>query len=372
MTGRSALSDDQLGTICAQFLTGGECRSIAAFGNGHINDTYACTMAEGDRWVLQRINDAVFRQPRQVMENVARVTAHVRAEICRHGIDPHRRVLDYARTCTGDLVHHDERSGWWRMCELVENSRTLESAQQPSHAYAAAHAFGRFMTMLNDIPGPRLHETIPGFHDTPRRLEALRRSVALDAAGRVSTVCAEIDFALTRANEASSLTMLLAGGQIPERIVHNDTKLNNVLFDSTSGEALCVIDLDTVMPGLALYDFGDMVRVGANRATEDEPDTRAVGVDLTLFEYIAAGYLDAARDGLVPLEQENMVRACRVIAIEQGVRFLTDYLDGDIYYRTHSPDHNLVRSRAQFALVADMESRSAEMDALVVRHRLNA
>lgn len=358
------MTDTLLSDTFSQFTVPGKVTEIVPFGTGHINDTYACRCRTGDgetRWVLQRLNHEVFRRPFDVMENISRVTAHVREAVVERGGDPAREVLEFVPAADGSLLFERDDHTFWRVCRLVEGACTYDEPPGTAQVRAAARAFGEFQSQLSSLGKPRLHETIPGFHHTPSRFEALRRAVDRDEHGRVGAAQESIAFALARVDTASVLTDLYDAGLVPERVTHNDTKLNNVMFDNATGEALCVIDLDTVMPGLALYDFGDMVRVAANRGAEDDPDTARVGVDLGLFAELSQGYLEALRGVLNEAEIEHLAIAPRLISLEQGVRFLTDYLEGDHYYKVHSADHNLQRCRAQFALVADMERQDKEM-----------
>jgi len=361
-----------LTVIAGQFAVDGRLAGIAPFGSGHINDTYACRYRTGTgerRWVLQRINHAVFREPERLMENVGRVTAHIRGKVAQAGGDPDREVLTFVPLRAGGLLRREDDGTYWRMCGLIEGTRSYDMPERPEQVRDAARAFGRFQAQLADLPGARLHETIPRFHDTAERLRALQRAVAQDPANRAADAPREIRFALERERLAGTLGGLHAAGRLPERTTHNDTKLNNVLFDSASGRALCVIDLDTVMPGLALHDFGDMVRTGANAAAEDEADTARVALNLDAFDSMAQGYLEALAGTLVPAELEHLALAALVITLEQGIRFLTDYLSGDVYYKVRHARHNLERCRAQFALVASMERCRERMEAIVAARR---
>jgi aminoglycoside phosphotransferase (APT) family kinase protein len=361
-----------LAGIAGQFAIDGHLVDITPFGSGHINDTYACrfrTRAGERRWVLQRINHTVFREPERLMENVGRVTAHIRAKVERVGGDPGREVLSFVPLRAGGLLRREDDGTYWRVCGLIEGTRTFDVPERPEQVREAARAFGQFQAQLADLPGARLHETIPRFHDTAERLRTLARAVERDPCNRAADARAEVRFAMERERMAATLGELQAAGRLPERTTHNDTKLNNVLFDTASGRALCVIDLDTVMPGLALYDFGDMVRTGASTAAEDEPDVGRVGLDLEAFERMAQGYLEALSGTLVPLELEHLAFSALVITLEQGIRFLTDYLEGDTYYKVRHARHNLERCRTQFALVGSMEAGRERMEAIVSARR---
>ncbi len=358
--------------IASRFDIGGTVRTVVPFGTGHINDTYLCTAcgADGERaWILQRINHLVFTRPDLLMENVERVTTHIARKAVDADEDPSRATLSFARCGDGRLVHREKDGTWWRACRLVEETRSVDVPESGAQTWQAARAFGRFQWYLSDLPGPRLHETIPGFHDTPRRVVALADAAERDPAGRARHVQRDLGFVSERAERAGRLVQLQADGTLPERITHNDTKINNVLFDCASGEACCVIDLDTVMPGLAVFDFGDMVRTGASTAAEDERDPSLMGLDMGRYEQMAAGYLDGVGDRLAVAEVEQLAHAAWLITFEQAVRFLADYLDGDVYYKVSHPEHNLERFRTQRALVSDMERRAGDMARVVGLHR---
>jgi Ser/Thr protein kinase RdoA (MazF antagonist) len=367
-----ATAKHDLAAIVSRFRTGGEFLDAAPHGAGHINDTYASRirMPGGDlrRFIHQRINTRVFRRPDELMENIRRVTEHQAAKARASGRDADRRCLTLVAADDGRPFHIDAAGNWWRTYLFIEGASTYDVAERAEHLEAAARAFARFQRQLADLPPPRLHETIPGFHDTPHRLAQFRDALAADAAGRADGCRMEIDFALARADDAAVLVDLAARGRLPERTTHNDTKLNNVMIDDRTGEGLCVIDLDTVMPGLALYDFGDLVRSGTNTGAEDERDLAKVDFDLGLFEAVVRGYLGEAREMLTPAEVDHLARAAELITYEIGLRFLADHLAGDVYFKTHRPGHNLDRCRTQFHMVAQMERRREEMERIVRRH----
>jgi aminoglycoside phosphotransferase (APT) family kinase protein len=300
-----------------------------------------------------------------LMENVARVCAHTGERLAKAGVpDAGRRGLSLVPTVTGAAYWRDAEGGCWRAYHFIEGASTFDKIESPGQARIAAKAFGEFQRLLADLPAPRLRETIPHFHDTRRRFDTLNRSVRADAASRVAAATAEIDFARRRENLVDTLLDLQARGAIPERITHNDTKLNNVMLDDVTGEALCIIDLDTVMPGLALYDFGDMARSATNSAEEDEADLSRVRMRLPVFAALVEGYRAGAGSFLNPAEVANLALAGRVITFEIGIRFLTDFLDGDIYFKVKRPGHNLDRARNQFALLRSMEEQSGAMEEL--------
>lgn len=357
-----------IGAVVASFTLGGAFLRAEPYGNGHIHDTY-CVFLDGSpapaRVILQRINTQVFRNPVVLMENIARVTEHLRMQLDRQLADEgdrDRRALTLVRTRADHALHRDEGGHLWRAWRYVDRTCSLDQIVAPGQAFEAARAFGLFQQQLATLPTPRLHDTIPDFHYTPKRYAAFEEAVARDAAGRVRTTEPEIAFARAR----QSIAGLLVDARLPERVTHNDTKCNNVLFDDKSGEAICVIDLDTVMPGFAAYDFGDMVRTMTCSAAEDETDLAKVRVDRSLFEAVAHGYLSAARTFLTPEEKESLAVAGKIITYELALRFLTDYLNGDTYFKVHRPAHNLDRCRAQFALVASLEEREAELARLLL------
>ena len=349
--------------VTSQFAFPGKFVSAVHWGTGHIQDSYCVEYQDGGacrRYLLQRIACGVFKDVPALMENIERVTAYMAAQLTNVR-DRERRVLALVRARDGRLWHEDMDGESWRAYGWVEGTHTYETVETAEQAFQAARAFGRFQAALAAMPGPRLHETIPDFHNTPKRLVALERAVALDETGRAGTATREIEFALAR----RGLAGVLMRANLPERITHNDTKLNNVLFDDTTGEGICVIDLDTVMPGLAPCDFGDMVRTATSPAPEDERDLSRVTLRLPMFEALLRGYLSAVGGVLVEAEKLLLATAGKLITWEQGIRFLTDYLDGDRYYKVHREGHNLDRCRTQFKLVELMEQQEDEMERLV-------
>ncbi len=360
-----------LRAIAAAFRLHGNYNGGGPYGNGHINDTYAVTFDQGGvlvRYILQRINENVFRQVDRVMENVARVTAHAaRRAVASGAPDAVRRALTLVPTRRGGNLHRDG-TGAWRCYLFIEGALSHDIIETPEIAREAAKAFGEFQKMLVDLPGDRLHETIPNFHHTRERFEALRRAIAAAPAERTKAAAADIAFALEHETMVDVLLNLQATGAVPERVTHNDTKLNNVLIDTTTQAGVCVIDLDTVMPGLALYDFGDMVRSATNAAAEDERDLAKVHARLPIFEALAEGYLSTARSFLNDAEIAHLAFAGRLITFEIGIRFLTDFLEGDVYFKVHRPGHNLDRARNQFALLRSLESQREKMAAIVQKY----
>lgn len=355
-----------------QFCIDGEFVSASPHGSGHINDTYAAVYRQDGkqvRYVHQRINHGIFKDPGGLMENVRRVLAHIRDKLEQAGeSDVDRKVLTLIPARDGSCRYVDPEGNYWRTYLFIEQAQTYDAIVSADQAREAARAFGRFQQQLADLPPPRLTETIPDFHDTRRRFDNLVRAVEADAANRADAVRAEIDFALARESMVDVLLDLQKSGDIPERITHNDTKLNNVMIDDETGEGLCVIDLDTVMPGLALYDFGDMVRTATSPAEEDERDLSKVFMQQPMFEALVGGYVEAAGSFLNAAELDHLAFSGRLITFEIGLRFLTDHLAGDVYFKVHRPDHNLDRCRTQFKLVADMEEKEDAMRAVVQKH----
>jgi Ser/Thr protein kinase RdoA (MazF antagonist) len=350
---------EEAAAAAGRFAAGGELVSLAPHTTGLINHSWVAAFAGPGatrRYLLQRINRYVFRRPEQVMENMLRVTRHVAGHLAREGVaDADRRVLTLVPTREGVSHHVDAAGEVWRLLAFIEGTRSTEHAETPEQARETARAFGRFVRHLQDLPGPRLFETIPAFHDTPARMTALERGVAADAAGRAAESRREIEGVLDRRTLASALADRLASGELIERVAHNDAKIANILFDAAGGEALCVVDLDTVMPGLALHDFGDLARSGATGTAEDEPDLDRVSVSVPMFEALARGFVEGAGDALSRLERSLLVTAAEVITLEQAARFLTDHLEGDRYYRIARPGHNLARTRTQIRLVESLE-----------------
>lgn len=352
---------------CAFGLTGVYLEG-SPYGSGHINDTFAVAYRQGTarvRYIHQRINQRVFQDVPALMSNIERVTAHVRAALERAGVRDPRAALTLVPAADGRSFHRDGEGHCWRTYVFIEGARTYDVIESDRQAFEAARAFGRFQALLADLPPPRLHETIPDFHHTPRRFAAFEAALADDVRGRAASCRAEIDQFLAWKPEASRLMNLLERGQLAERVTHNDTKLNNVMLDDATQEGICVIDLDTVMPGLSLYDFGDMVRTATNSGAEDERDLEKVGCRLDMFEALARGYLETARAFLSPVEVAHLAFAGRLLTLECGVRFLTDHLKGDVYFKIKREGHNLDRCRTQLKLVREMIRLESRMQQIV-------
>lgn len=332
------------------------------FGNGHINSTY--TLGDPPQYILQKINTAVFSDPNGLMKNVVAVTSYLREKIAEAGGDPDRETLTYLPTASGDYCYHDGDGNCWRMYRFIGNAQSYEAAT-PSLFADSARAFARFQKMLSAFPAKTLHETIPYFHDTGKRLEQLTEAIAKNQSGRAADAQKEIEFALSRADQTRIITDAICNGEIPLRVTHNDTKLNNILFDEATGNALCVIDLDTVMPGSLLYDYGDALRFGASTAAEDETNLSKVQFDLDLFSAYTDAYLQELAGSITPREAELLPTGAKLMTLECGMRFLADHINGDVYFRIHRENHNLDRARTQFRLVEDMEEKEAELKEIV-------
>jgi len=357
--------------IAREFTLSGEILSASPYGSGHINDTYKVDVKPDGgprRFVLQRINHNVFRRPDELMANVERVCAHAFAKLKQAG-EPEaaRRTLRLIPTLNGKAWHIDAAGNRWRCYHFIEGATGHDVVRSPEQAYAAAKSFGAFQSLLADLPGGRLLETIPDFHHTPARFARFQHALAQDTHGRAAASVPEIAFALARGHEVSIVVDALRDGTLPERVTHNDTKLNNVLLDDITQEGVCVIDLDTVMPGSVLYDFGDLVRTSTSPAAEDETDLSKVKMQFPMFEALVKGYLESANGFLTPKEKELLPFAGKLITFEIGLRFLTDWLEGDIYFKIKCPTHNLDRTRTQFKLVESIEGQLPAMQALIAR-----
>ena len=356
--GRNAAS------IAGHFDLSGDVNEVVPVTTGHINDTCILTMTAGGcvtRYVLQRINHHVFKDPPRMMVNIRRITEHIRTALSE--VDPAMAVrqLRVIPTRDGQDYYHDTGGNFWRIYAYIENATTYDTASSVTPAREAARMFGLFQKLLRDLPGPALYETIPGFHDTPGRLECFREVVRKDAFDRARKASREIDFVLENAAICTALPNRMETGDLPIRIAHNDAKINNVMLDENTGRGVCLIDLDTVMPGLSVYDFGDLVRTAACRAQEDERDLSKVTVDLSLFEALAQGFAEPTHEWLTAVEKNHLVFGGILITFEQLVRFLTDYLAGDTYYKVRREDHNLDRSRTQMKLVQSMIDQKEAM-----------
>lgn len=351
--------------IARLFSMHGDYQGHAPCGHGHINDTFEVRFNQAGvpvRYIVQRINHDIFREPQKVMQNIERVTAHIAKRLELAGIpEVHRRVLTLVRKQDGGLWHEDAAGNHWRGYLYIEGAEAHNHVNNTAQAEQAARAFGEFQKMLADLPVSELHETIPWFHHARRRYIALMDAVERDPVGRRASVEKEIAWVQQREANVDVLLNLLQSGELPERITHNDTKINNVMLDCVSGEGLCVMDLDTVMPGTVLYDFGDLVRTTTISTAEDERDPSKVEMRMHMFDALVRGYLSAAHGFLVQAELDNLAFCGKLITQVIGMRFLTDYLNGDVYFKTSRPGHNLDRFRVQAALVESIERQENQM-----------
>lgn len=362
-----------LSKVIPYFRFRGIMKSVEPWGSGHINDTFRLRIEQGGtdmHYILQRINDKVFPNVDKMMDNIRRVTTHIREKLSAiPGSNFSRESLCVIYTLDDKPFYLDVYGNFWRAYVFVENAQTFDFVSSPDQAYQAAYAFGRFQSMLRDLPGGPLYEVIPDFHNTPKRFEKFLAALAVDKMGRAASAKAEIDFALARKDDISIVVDKLASGELPTRVTHNDTKVNNVMLNDSDGRGICVIDLDTVMPGSILYDFGDEVRTTTATAAEDERDLSKVKFRLDLFAELVRGYMEAAGDFLTPEEIRLLPFSGQLITFEIGLRFLTDYLEGDVYFKTHREGQNLDRCRTQFEMVRQMEEQKAAMEAIVAKYR---
>ena len=355
------MNEHRMWEIVRRFGFTGETESIAPYGRGHINETYCVTCSGGHHYLLQNVNVRVFKNPQEVMENIERVTEHLRRKIRERGGDESREAMRLLHTVDGLSYVEDSLGEVWRALTFIPNSKSYEIAQTERDCYLCGLAFGRFQSDLGDYPAGTLHVTIPDFHNTPVRLGAFLKAVEEDAAGRVRECREEIAFLKERFGCASYLTERAGKGLLPEKVTHNDTKLNNVLFDKETGQILTVVDLDTVMPGLTAYDFGDMIRSGAVTGLEDEKNLDNFDFDIVKYGGYLRGFTEGCGGTLTDEEIRVLPMAAYVITYEQSLRFLADYLNGDKYYRISYPEHNYVRTRTQVKLLKRMEEQMDRM-----------
>lgn len=357
--------------IAEQFETEGVPESATAHGNGHINDTclVTCKTETGyKKYILQRINHEIFKKPWELMENVVKVTEFLRRKIAEEGGDPERETLRVIFTKDGASYYQREDGTYWRMYGFIDGATCYDAVKEPKDFYATGLAFGHFQKMLSDYPAETLHETIPNFHNTASRLADFKKALKEDVMDRASAVQKEIQFILEREKDCHVICDMLAAGEIPLRVTHNDTKLNNIMIDNETGKAVCVIDLDTVMPGSALYDYGDAIRFGACTGAEDEKDLTKISCDVELFDVYTKGFVEGCEGALTGTEIRMLPMGAKVITLEQGIRFLTDYLEGDHYYKIRYPEHNLDRCRTQLKMVKDMEEKWEVLQGIAERY----
>ena len=366
------LSELQIREAIANFNFTGRLKDRRPFGSGHINDTYLLTFEIGDMGdmsaILQRMNREIFTQPVELMENIVGVTSYLREKIIENGGDPERETLNIIPAKDGKAYYVDSKGEYWRSYKFITDAKCYDQVEKPEDFYESAVAFGNFQRLLADYPADTLHETIKGFHDTRARFEVFKQAVAQDVCGRAASVDREIEFVLAHEEIARVLGEFQEKGLVPLRVTHNDTKLNNIMIDNTTRKGICVIDLDTVMPGLAVNDFGDSIRFGTSTGAEDEKDLSKVSCSMELFEIYVKGFLQGCAGSLTPTEVELLPMGAKVMTYECGMRFLTDYLQGDHYFKIHREEHNLDRARTQFKLVEDMEAKWDTMKEIVYRY----
>ncbi len=366
-------AETMLQEVLAAFDFGAPVVGALRYGQGHINDTFVVHTQPEDtscrRFILQRMSAAAFKRPDQLMENIMGVTEYLGREIESRGGDREREALRVIRPRNGEPYYTDSANGAWRVYPFVEDTICYQTAETPALFAASGRAFGRFQRLLQGYPAQTLHETIPYFHDTEDRLAKLKAALTADKLGRAAECRPELDFVLAREADCSVALQALRDGVLPLRVTHNDTKLNNVLMDRDSGEGLCIIDLDTVMPGLSINDFGDSIRFGANHSAEDEKDLSKVNLDVSLFEAYTQAFLEGAGGTLTAAEIDHLPWGAKLMTFECGIRFLTDYLEGDVYFHTTRDGQNLDRCRTQFKLVSDMEAHWDELSEIVKKYK---
>ena len=369
--GNVSEQNETLREVLGAYGLDGDAVQLEPITVGHINSSYAVSVPDQSgglkRYVLQGISPVAFPRPEELMANFSGITGHLRKKILLQGGDPARESLGLEKTRAGQDFYRDGTGRLWRMTPFVEGSVCLNEAT-PERFEEAGRAFGRFQWLLSDFPAETLYETIPDFHQTETRLNRFKEALAADVRGRAAGVEEERDFILAREADCSVALNAYREGRLPLRVTHNDTKLNNVLFDEKSGRGLCIIDLDTTMPGLSLYDFGDAIRYGANHCREDEKDLSKVNLDMDLFECYTRGFLEGTRGALTEEERNFLPWGAKLMTLECGIRFLTDYLEGDVYFRISYPEQNLDRCRTQFKLVRDMEAHHQTMQAIVRKY----
>lgn len=365
----AAVKEEQLQEVIDNFKYKGMLMDKRPYGSGHINDTYLLTFENKEgaetRIILQRMNKTVFPKPIELMDNIMNVTSYLRERIVERGGNPLRETLNVIPAADGKAYYVDSEGEYWRSYIFITDATSYDQVEKPEHFYQSAVAFGNFQRLLAEFPADTLHETVEGFHDTKARFAVFKKTVEEDRLGRAAFARKEINFVLEREAVADCFGDLQAKGELPLRVTHNDTKLNNIMIDNESGKGICVIDLDTVMPGLVMNDFGDSIRFGASTAAEDEQDLSRVSLNLELFEMYAKGFIEGCGGRLTEKEIELMPMGAKVMTFECGMRFLTDYLQGDTYFKIHRENHNLDRCRTQFKLVEDMEKKWYTMQEII-------
>lgn len=355
--------------ILPQFCFEGSYMSVEELHSGNVNSTYHLVYRKNDgsrnHYILQQINNYAFKDPGIVMQNISLVTEHLRKAYVANGENPQRRMLELIPAKGGGVLFSAAPGSFWRAYKYIDRATAYDRVVKPEHFYETGRAFGEFQRLLSNFPADQLHETIPDFHNTMRRFYAFVASVAEDRVGRVAMLEEEIEFFFEHRKLMKQITSRIENGELPLRVTHNDTKINNVMIDNETDKAICVIDLDTVMPGSVLYDFGDAIRFGASTADEDEQDLSKIHLDLDLFKLFAEGFLSETNGFLTENELRLLPLGVQVITCELAMRFLTDYIDGDLYFKVRSPDHNLIRARAQIQLLKDIEEKADIMQKII-------
>ena len=358
--------------VAKHFQFEGRLMRIEPWGNGHINDTYLLTFAIGKmgsiQVILQRINKNVFPKPEEVMENMMNVTSHLHKKILENGGNPYRETVNVIPALDNKPYYKETEYDYWRATMFISDATCYDVAESVEDFYQSAVAFGKFQSLLADFPAEELHETIKNFHNTKSRFMNFKKAVEEDVAGRAKEVAEEIQFVLDHEEDACYFVDLIEKQEVPIRVTHNDTKLNNIMIDNKTHKGICVIDLDTTMPGLAMYDFGDSIRFGASTGEEDEKDLSKVSCSMELFEAYTKGFIEGCAGKLTEREIELLPMGAKVITYECGMRFLTDYLQNDVYFKTSRKEHNLDRARTQFKLVSDMEKKWGQMQNIVKKY----
>lgn len=366
------MENEKIMEVIGRFDFPGTLQECVPYGSGHINDTYRLTFRTGSgpkRFILQKMNRSIFVKPEELMENVSRVTAWLKQKIRERGGDTERETLNLVYDREGLPYYKAEDGEYWRAYLFIENATSFDQVECDGDFYQSAVAFGHFQRLLADYPAETLHETIQDFHNTVKRFARLKEAVEKDVCGRAKKVGEEIRFVMERETLAHTLCDLQREGKLPLRVTHNDTKLNNIMIDDRTGRAICVIDLDTVMPGLSVNDFGDSIRFGASTGAEDERDLSKISCDLHLYEIYVKGFVEGCGGALTETELDMLPMGAILMTFECGIRFLTDYLEGDHYFKVHREGHNLDRCRTQFKLVKDMEEKLPQMKAIVEKYK---
>lgn len=361
---------NQIKTILPAFAFEGAYQSAAEILSGNVNSTYHLYYsgpAGGKQYVLQKINTFVFHDPAAVMRNIALVTGHLRRALAKDGENPDRRVLELIPTVHGDILYDDGHGGFWRATRFIDGATAPDRVDTPKELFEIGRGFGSFQRLLYDFPAGALTATIPNFHNTPKRFYAFVHAIDEDVGARAKEVDDEIEFFFDRRRMMSQIVRLMDAGELPLRVTHNDTKSNNVMIDNETGRAICVLDLDTVMPGSALYDYGDAIRFGASTAAEDEMDITKISLDMDKTRAFTEGFIAETNGFLTGDELRLLPLGIKVITCELAMRFLKDYLENDVYFKVNSPRHNLVRARAQIALLKDIEAREDDLNRMVAK-----